>query len=76
MGLSCPSANKGGLNMAVVRVNTHGVVDLPEEIILESTDTKPTTTVTGTALPAGSTAYERNTGDMYLFNGSTWSLMI
>ena len=42
----------------------------------KSTDTKPTGTFAGKKIPNGSTFYEINTGDIYMYDeeSSTWLL--
>ncbi len=53
--------------MAFQKIHNHGVEDLPEEFICESTDVKPTENV-----PTGSTAWELNTKKGFIFDGSAW----
>jgi|GEM_PF-5445444 len=56
--------------MAVKEIKRRGVAKLPQEFIGLSTDTKPTTDV-----PVGSTFYEADTKNGYIWDGSAWNLL-
>ena len=46
------------------------LIDRPEEYIGLSSDTKPTSNIT-----VGSTFFETDTSNVYIFNGTAWSII-
>lgn len=55
------------LDMAFEKIDNHGVVDLPEEYLCESTDIKPTENIV-----RGSTCWELDTQLAFIFDGTNW----
>ncbi len=58
--------------MAVLETWKHSSVPTMLLFCLEA-DVKPTTDSRGTAIPAGSESIETDTGDRYIFNGTSWT---
>jgi hypothetical protein len=56
--------------MAFLKIESCTMKSMPQEYICVSSDTKKTVNIS-----VGSTAYETDTKNVYIFNGTTWVLM-